>query len=68
MAPQPLLNQRKNPRRKIFVVYSLKGMPFMKQELEAAKSEQVVKQPVCKSVYPAKRKKMQGGSRFRGRV
>lgn len=40
----------------------------MKQELEVAKSEQAMKKPVCKSVYPDKRKKMQGGSRYRGRV
>lgn len=29
----------------------------MKQELEVAKSEQAMKKPVCKSVYPDKRKK-----------
>lgn len=57
MAPQPLLNQRKNPRRKFLAVCSPKGMPFMKQELEVAKSEQAMKTPVCKSVYPDKRKK-----------
>lgn len=49
-APKPLIRER--IPEETFLLCAVHS--FMKQEHEAAKSEQAMKQPLCKSVYLAK--------------